>query len=59
MVQQEKQLDALRLAYARNEEAKRRQMAPTILQLEKEVEALRADNRQTEARMRVAELQQK
>ena len=59
MTKQEKQLDALRLTYARSEEAQRRQMAPTILQLEKEVEALRADNRQAEARMRAAELQQK
>ena len=59
MTKQEKQLDALRLTYARSEEAQRRQMAPTILQLEKEVEALRADNRQAEARIRAAELQQK
>lgn len=59
MTKQEKQLDALRLTYARSEEAQRQQMAPTILQLEKEVEALRADNKQAEARMRAAELQQK
>lgn len=59
MTKQEKQLDTLRLTYARSEEAQRQQMAPTILQLEKEVEALRADNKQAEARMRAAELQQK
>ena len=59
MTKQEKQLDALRLTYARSEEAQRQQMAPTILQLEKEVEALEADNKQLEARMRTAELPQK
>ncbi len=50
------QLETLRKTYARSNEAQRKNLAPSILKLEKEVENLTNDNRELEAEIRSNEL---